>query len=341
MNETNSNSTSFFESSWVPVQCSTIILLVTTFWILICFIKHGLKERIRKSKSLILSQLAALSTVMTALTMISTLIITCIAVLYGTGERGDYACEVAMDLSIVLFYLTIVSTYFFLWYRQRLLYNQPSLQYLKTKIVSFFSWFSILLILFGGAVSVVIFIEPLSYKLGDFGCISRSVEFHTARYLAAGLLVVSQLLIFALFCHPLIKQKAATRQISKRSVSQKPLVRTEKRLSAALFSTLKSTAVCIVSDILTLILATTAFPETLPAHWSSAFYDFSLFVNIISVIFCFEDRKEIFCSFCKNKVVRNETIQMEAISPSSLFKKTQSILNNRNSSVQDSIVIST
>lgn len=288
-----------FEDAWLPVLCTTTLLICGTLWLTASLIKYGVqyekwKSTRQKSNPKILLSLAVLSTIMTLCTMVLTQAITLIGKLHAKNEIGDKACEISMDVSIVFFYLSIIPVYFFLWYRQKMLYAQPSLMHLNTKVVKFFSYSFILLILFGGGFSTVIFIIPLSFNITASGCVrSHDQAFnYLPNYLAASILVLSQFILFGLFCYPLRMHKIAINSMNK-EYRGNPNMDTEKRLMLAIRSATVSMGVCIISDLMAMVLVALILPENLPGHCSSAFYDLSLFVNIMSITFSFKDHKKI------------------------------------------------
>ena len=128
------------------------------------------------------------------------------------NEKNNELCEVLIDFSIVIFSLSSLPVYVFLWYRQRILFSHPSLKRVNMNKIKFFSNLFIVLLFLGGGSSCFIKTIPVSYKMSKFGCVKRlhGDENMLESYTTAVTLVVSQVILFALFVHPLRMHRNVT-----------------------------------------------------------------------------------------------------------------------------------
>jgi len=110
-------------------------------------------------------------------------------------------------------------------------------------------------------------------------------------------LVVTQLILLALFCHPLrlhnLKRNKTKKEASssaKKACSNNNS--TEERVIRAMRKAMVSTAVCVISDVFTLFMITVVIKRA-PLHLSRSAYDLNLTVKSMSVLFCFDGWRKI------------------------------------------------
>ena len=290
-----------YKYSWIPVQISTVLVFCGSTWVFLSLLKHGLNNNKfkRNSKNIKQANLMILALLTPLATMIRVLSIQSLLIIFYVAEedyRTDHACEIVADLSIFLFLCATLPIYIFLYYRQRILYIQPSLKHLNNKVVRFFSYLFVFLIIFGGAFSTVMYLYPTSYKMSKFGCTKRQVEAENLlpNYLAALITIISQLILFFLFTYPLRKHRQSSKRTSCNESNECKRVMRAIRLSTI------SMMICVTSDILAIVLVAFSVPKDSPRTTVSAIYDLSLFINVLSVLFSFNEYKSISKSLCKS-----------------------------------------
>ena len=92
-----------------------------------------------------------------------------------------------------------------------------------------------------------------------------------------------------LFVHPLMRLRKTSSPSNTSSNS---------RLQRVVTMATTSMATCSLSDMIALSLVHLVFPKNSPRSINSAVYDFSLVVNTVSIILCFED-SPLFSSYKK------------------------------------------
>ena len=210
-------------------------------------------------------------------------------IIVGLLKTGDFACEIAKDLSVGCFFASVLPAYFFLWKRQRIMYAQPSLKRLNTRTVNVLSYLAIGLLSVGGFGTCVLFILPFDSRISAIGCVDRESESNNELpyLLAAVVMISSQLIIFALFVHPLRLHKKNSVVVNRASSD------VGKRLKRANVLATTSMTICTGSDLFSLVLRAAVLPELVPLDFVNAIYDLSLVVNILSVMLSFEDYRDI------------------------------------------------
>ena len=194
---------------WVATLAINLSLICVCIWLAITIGAYGFKSgkfrRQRKadfSGGLILKLLF-----LSALTIIPRLVSTLVVALVGfeTGSKNDYICEVAEDVSIGAYYVALLPAYLFLWFRQRSLYLQPSIERLYTVTIKCFSWGCLIFLITAGIGIIIIFVLPLAYQASPRGCILREEEEENvlAFYVFSIFLIVGQFTLLSLFIYPL------------------------------------------------------------------------------------------------------------------------------------------
>ena len=299
-----------FERSWVFAQVFNAIFLIGTVWNFFGYISYGVKhnkwrrtsEKCKKNFNML--ALAALCPFLLILRLLGTEGLILVDATTKNGEKGNKLCEVVFDFSIVMFSVASLPVYIFLWYRQRMLYSQASLKRLNTKKIRFFSNLFIVLIFLGGGSSCFINTIPVSYKFSEIGCIRRpdGGDNVLASYITAATLVTSQAILFALFVHPLRMHRTVT-GVNLSTAKQQGKKSTSELMYRKIKSAFVSTVICIASDLVALVMYTMVLPKSTPLTLTRSIYDMSLFVNLVSVLTCFEHSKEIVSGVCaSNKI---------------------------------------
>jgi len=75
----------------------------------------------------------------------------------GYTDQTSLPCEVAVDISIICYSFTMFGAYMFLWFRQRSLYEHPSMQEQSKRWLKRFSWMSAIIVVGGGVFVWILF----------------------------------------------------------------------------------------------------------------------------------------------------------------------------------------
>ena len=310
---------SFYQHSWILVQVITSALILGAIWAFVSLVTYATKtgkwnrSDKRKSKTANLLTLAALCPVMFFLQSLATQSLVIVDRTFANDVSGDRACEVVIDASVVLFSFSTSPAYFFLWYRQKMLYSQPSLKHLNTRTVRFFSYLFLVLLLFGGMSSCFIHTIPVSYQMSNLGCVRSQTKRPNilANLITVATLILSQVILLGLFCHPLRLHKSNTEVVRKASSASRNSTASsstkmlkgkgknkEERVYKAIRKATVSMLLCVSSDISAVVMITMVFKGNTPMCLSRVIYDISLFTNIVSVMFCFEEYSKILVGVC-------------------------------------------
>ena len=306
----------FFKNSWLFAQIFNTFFIIGTIWNLIAFItyatrndkwKRGDKKK-RKNSNLLL--LATLCPCTLLVRLLSTEALILVGKTGGLDPDGDRMCEIVFDFNIVMFSFSTLPVYTFFWYRQKMLYSEASLKMLNTKTVKFFSNAFVVLIFLGGGSACFVKTIPIAEQNSNFGCVERTGRKanHLPSFITAFTLIISQVILFGLFIHPLRLHGRGAKASLKRSASvTKKKKKKEERVFQAIKSAFVSCVICVFSDVVALVMSTLVLPKTTPLCLTRNLYDMSLFVNLISVMFCFKNSSEILfvlCGKCKKERTR-------------------------------------
>ena len=317
--ENDSSQSGLFElygNIWISVVIFHSIFIVISMWAIISFISYGKRkgkwEKNQNFTTKVLITLATLTPCFTLLRLILNSIIIIIGSRFSSIKYKDQFCEVIEDLTIILFFFALLPTYFFLWFRQRVFYTQPSFAYLYTTTIKVLSWASVTSLCIGGVFTVSMITLPLTSKMESYGC-EYSLENTTYKlyfYIGAVIMIFSQIIIFTLFVYPLRVYKKTA---SKQRVSSTNKVN-ERMIKANRLATI-SMLICVISDFFPAAIVALALHKKTSTYLFNTTYDVSLIVNIFCIMLSFEDYKEIiFVRFKKNeKSVKGEKIEINTI----------------------------
>ena len=206
-----------------------------------------------------------------------------VGILSPQGTEGDNNCNVIMAISSFAFFMANVLAYVLLWVRQKFLYKSPLVSRINSKVVQFFSWISLILLIIGGLVNWLVFVLTITYKNSEIGCIKRIPEAQNSVYYLIQLSsFISHLVLFFLLCYPLhvywksFHKNKLTKQ-NKNNLTKSKIT----SLSRAAIMTLLT---CSSSDLIAMTLVTQLFPGITPKSITGVVFDCSLAVHIITIV---------------------------------------------------------
>ena len=196
--------------------------------------------------------------------------------------------------------------FFFLWFRQRLIYVHPSLKILSNKCLKTFS-FGIIV----GWLLFYIALFPIYFTLIHFhyvpktGCVVKAESIDSNTNLAIAWISISifmQLSLLLLFIYPILK-RAAWKSHQRHKQSSKALLKRVKK--AAILS-----SVSFCTDIATILV--NRILSTLTA--SNPTFDFgtNLVINHLVTIACFDDWKQLLWPWTLDSKMRSQSCATDA-----------------------------
>ena len=309
-NETSTKSTLFLSEqktaelksikNWLFFcQIVNSLLCVGLLWLLFCLIRYNFfRKKLKLTKKSVFKPKNAMI-VLAIMSPIAALLRSLLTqMIIFVGNHPHYfdlsACEVTMDISLVLYCFTLLPVYFFIWCRQKVIYSKPTMKNFKTTLVKVLSKTFVLLFLVGGIFSLYVAVEPKTYMNSpnnrSIGCVLykknetniTSVR-HFSNYMAAAIVITSQFLLLGLLLNPLIKQSNfSCKNDNIKNKCHRQLLRVIKKASVC-------TIACILTQIVATALTTSnVVPQSYPRVFSFFIYDVSLFVQVNCVVMCFE-----------------------------------------------------
>ena len=324
---TTTQGQAFYGAAWKWAQAVTVTLMVGSAWAFTSLLSHGIQNKKFKRRSPRLEKYnkETMFTLRLVCPLVLFVRLLCTQVLiicdrtslpHESAAAADYCCEVSTDSSVVFYGISQLSIVSVLWYRQKSLYCQPTMHSLNTRTVRSLSWLVVVLALLGGVPSLVVKVTPVNYESSHHGCVERleKTPAYTTNYITLALVALSQLILFALFCHPLRVHRNNTKGSTRRSFRQGSRLRVYKAMKKATVSM----AVCVLSDVIALLVGTLSLSRGTPLCLSNAVYDCTSFVSVASVLLSFDMRRSfILCGAVEPSPSRRVVHRSEMTSQSS------------------------
>ena len=280
-------------------QALTLINFVVDLWLLIALCRYS-KLRRKSGRSgdnkMKILKWAACTPVIPLIRVLSTQLVVSIGT-FVDPEKSDLGCEWAVDLSVCAYYAAMLSVYTFLWSRQRYIYTQPSMRHMDTRMIKFLSKMALLIMYVAGLALCVLFVWPFRYEMVAGDCQRRQGEVTTwtnevFHYSSLAAMVTTQVIMFLLFVHPLLKFRHGSLAVNQDQVN--------RRLANATRQAALSTAVSSAAIFVSAVVASTLLPDHSPVHFSNAIYDVGLSIVVFSVVLSFERWTQILMSPVRN-----------------------------------------
>lgn len=199
------------------------------------------------------------------------------------SATSDFHCNVIIKLEIVLYALPIATIYVFLWLRQRLLYQHPTMRLLSSRTTRVVSWVTLAMMIVAELGTALIFLIVRQYRSSEYGCLLK--ESSLANIIPWLIILVSSVIfqgsLLMLFVYPLWNQR--NKMKSFQSEHQNIDV-----LRPIIVRVLVMTSVCVFSDVVAALVTLTTENILI----SNILYDFNLLVNLIGIVCSFKDWPE-------------------------------------------------
>ena len=305
------------KKEWLLVTLISSINLITAIWSTFTFFlycirlkKWSLSENRTNNYKAISATLALLTTLLTLPRLLTTILVNNISSFKLSRITEDHLCEVLLDLADVFYYIAILPPYTFFWFRQRMLYIQPSLKHFDSIMIRVVSFATLFLIYCGCGTACILFVYPKSYEFIGLGCVKRQEEVNnfSPNIISLCCIIQSQFFLNILLCYPLKAYwKSFKNRVHSTSVIGERLVHITK------FTVLLS-LLCSMSDILVLIISQSISSHLRLKTLSSTLYDINLLINMVCVLLTFQNKTGVFCSwFINRSVVLENTVNFNVV----------------------------
>lgn len=332
---------------YIPVTV-TGFLILATFWILFSLIHHGIISNKWKRRSLnnydkLNARLVYSSVVVCTVLCLIRLIINIIYMNVGftTETQQNQVCNSLFDAMGIVYGLLIMSTYTFLWLRQRVFYVNRMLNVNYTNTARLFSGISIFVIVFFGVCVLIFSTIPNDHYSTSDGCdYEPNKELLVGYYISIVFVIVfGNTSLFGLFAHGLKKANEFSIQlphlegrrsfdnietitnksfdtISKDSRTSGAIVRmVDGKRSIRLVThsvpiptndlvktVLKKTLFfAVISVVCDIILQVLLFFTTTHRRLTTLGFNINAFLNVLFIVFSFVQYKKMLFSPCLTK----------------------------------------
>lgn len=206
-------------------------------------------------------------------------------------------CELFVDLTNVSYAVAILTAYIFLWMRQWVIHDDPSIRRIVPSWIRPLSWFSLAFIIVVDTVFLCFYVIPPSYESNGLFCVGMKIEqmpekFKTwavmKKYFVGGPLLLCQSVLLLLFVFPMARIRMGT-NITTPQDHNDVIRRTIRRSSISAIVAIVTDAACLI------ILGLT--PWGSPILVTDVVYNLSILINTVCIIFTFKDSTKIMFAF--------------------------------------------
>ena len=315
----------------------------TVVWMLTCMIiwslarlkkkQKGRRESKRISKRLI--NTAILACFCSLLTFTARYAELAIVKLEMLEAQSSIACEVYIDTCTVIYCFAFYLTNIFFWYRVHLLYSMQVVKSLDSDVIKVVLKVLVTLINVSSIAYLVAYIVPKKYEMHQLrylGCYKLEHQqgqllSTTIKYSALALKIIINVCLFVLLYRPLRKLQT---QIALRKKKKNP------RVLRAVKSAFIGLIISIVSDCFDWLVTGFLSPHATPVSFRMSVWDVNLFLNVFSMVICFEAENAFLVRFKKcfdinDKLRARESCKQATVFSDSAESKLQK--NSRNDSV--------
>lgn len=204
-----------------------------------------------------------------------------------TKYTGLY-CKSILIIQLSLHAFAMISSYSFLWLRQRILYRLPAIRTVTSKYVLTLSWTVLIFMIIGviGVVMTFIFAFVIEIEPSGNGSNNNHSHYYMPKEVPWCLLgvvtVAIQLMNLTLFIYPLWKQKHALKSSYTIRGSSR------RNITLVIHRVIKSAVVCILADI----TAASVSAGVRVAIVGELAYNISLSLTLIGIVCSFADWKD-------------------------------------------------
>ncbi|XP_039261315.2 uncharacterized protein LOC120337557 [Styela clava] len=331
-NATNS-SVEFFISTTEPFKIPLTIceitnafLLLSSLLVLLSLIVYGTKtNKWRKTSGTSSLNSGKIYTGCVAVVVITILrlVLNVVAFQLPRMDNALRWCEVICDIGTGAYFISMYATYLFLWMRQRVIFQHPSLRDLTGKWMNVASWISLISLSFVTLAVLYFYIEPNTYSPTPEGCIlEKKGNSNKLSYIMMSVLAFSQVLLVSLFIYPMLRSKSVrnldTKEL-KSSGSIKKIIKAKrdmkyifKRLvlgnmfgetipvTWTIRRSVVSGMLVAVTDLMATIIASLLIAPTIPRTITDTIYSVNLLINVFCIVATLGSNRRILASICIN-----------------------------------------
>ena len=246
--------------------------------------------------------------------------------------QGSLACEVYVDACTVVYCFAFYLTNIFFWYRVHLLYSMQVVKLTDSDAIKTVLKALVTLINVSSIAYLVAYIVPKKYemhRLRYLGCYKLEHQqgqllSTVIKYSALALKIIINVCLFVLLYRPLRRLQT---QIALRKKKNPRVLRAVKSAFVGLI-------VSIVSDCFDWLVTGFLSPHTTPVSFRMCVWDVNLFLNVFSMVVCFETENAFLVKFKKcfdvnDRLKARESSKQAAVFGDSVESK---LKNSRNDS---------
>lgn len=318
--------TTVWLASFVTAVMVTVISVYITTSLIIYEILLQCKRRQERS-SLLERRFSMIARILCILTGFSTVMVSslhtviallesdsCLDVFHGT----DMLCAIVSPMRNIFLVVTLTGVYSFLWLRQKVFYINEALRVLNSKKMFFISNFLLAFWMIFLVYSIVAYGVLINFKNSEIhGCMisasNGSGPFRQGHIIASVTSMIAiQICLLILFIYPLLRRSIiSVRLHSQSSANGKRTGNCNTSLRRRVLRAVYCCALCVVTDI----IASTAtyFRGTSKTPPFRAYFMLDLLINLLCIIVCFDNWREMLIPCCAFKMKRNNSKRRQVL----------------------------
>lgn len=210
-------------------------------------------------------------------------------------------CETFVDLTNASYAVAILTVYIFLWIRQWIIHNDPSIRRIAPKWIRPLSWCSLMFIIAVDIVFLCFFVIPPSYESNGEFCVGMEIEkmpekfkswANMKKYFVGGPLLLCQSLLLFLIIFPMARIRMGN-AVTTRQDQNDVIKGTIRRVTV-------SAIIAISTDTASMVILGLT-PWGSPVIMSDVVYNLSMLINMVCIIFTFKDSTDIMLACCRRR----------------------------------------
>ena len=273
---------------WPLAQASTSFCFLIEAYVFISLLTFGFRTgKLRRSWQnphcrtlMILACLCPCSHMVSLLTTQINLVDVALLKQHRLDQLSTTACTVIIFSKMTAYYIAVLSSYVFFWYRQRAWLSNPVCSEYNTWVIRALSGASISFITCCGAAAIAVCFANSTYEMElGIGCVSgkRALPEWFEHYGVSIALIVSMSTLVGSFVYPMLKHQQRTVPSPRNGVIWQSILKATICLVA-----------CIVSLVAAVVVAAQVFPRHWPCYPTSAVYDLAMLINSMAVLLSYD-----------------------------------------------------
>ena len=282
--------------SWYAFEVATTCCFIVGMYIFIALVRHELINGKFKGPYLKPAFMMKVTVMLSSFCFtVCTILLQVEALGYFSGKH--FPCASLYRAFSMFLMVGLTSTYIFLWLRQYVFYRTSRFEHTNNIAVRAISTLVIILFFLHFAVLIVVFsITPMTTWSKNVGCHFFPLGINWIKFLVflRVVPVSTTVILFGLFLYPLCRTERNS--TSSNDIDGDENLKSD--IKRAIRISIYSTAACFLSDLFAMISSGAGRCSEISAFGINVFNILSLLINIVTLIFTYENPGQILFGCC-------------------------------------------